>query len=78
MIITEFYRERTDGVKLYRTYSDMGYLIRQTETGVEYTEAIDIENAPYTYEETGRLPEYMTQSVMDTEALSIITGGEQV
>lgn len=28
--------------------------IRQVETGVEYSEAIDVENAPYTYEETDK------------------------
>ena len=52
MIQREFYTQRKDGVKLYRTYSDAGMMIRQTETGVEYAEAIDVEGAPYTYTET--------------------------
>lgn len=52
MIVREFYRVREDGVTLYRTYSDEGYMIRQVETGYTYNDAIDIENAPYTYEET--------------------------
>ena len=52
MIQREFYTQRKDGVKLYRTYSDAGMMIRQNETGVEYTEAIDVEGAPYTYTET--------------------------
>lgn len=52
MIVREFYRTRKDGVSLYRTYSDAGYMIRQTQTGVEYAEAIDVADAPYTYEET--------------------------
>lgn len=52
MIQREFYRQRADGVILIRTYSDEGYLIRQRETGELYMEAIDIEDAPYTYEET--------------------------
>lgn len=52
MIVTEFYRTRTDGVKLYRTYSDSGMNLRQVETGLVYGEAIDIEGSPYTYEET--------------------------
>lgn len=52
MIQREFYRQRADGVRLIRTYSDEGYLIRQRETGELYMEAIDIEDAPYTYEET--------------------------
>lgn len=52
MIQREFYAQRKDGVKLYRTYSDAGMTIRQNETGTEYTEAVDVESAPYTYTET--------------------------
>ena len=52
MIQREFYTQRKDGIKLYRTYSDIGMMIRQNETGVEYEEAIDVEGAPYTYTET--------------------------
>ena len=54
MIVKEFYRTRKDGVNLYRTYSDKDVYILQNETGIEYTEAIDIENAPYTYSETDK------------------------
>ncbi len=52
MIVRLFYERRFDGVRLYRTYSDSNRYIRQTETGNVYTEAIDVENANYTYEET--------------------------
>ena len=52
MIIKEFYKKRSDGINLYRTYSDSNLMIKQIETGNVYTEAIDIENATYTYEET--------------------------
>ena len=52
MIVKEFYKTREDGVKLYRTYSDENYKIRQIETRIIYDEAIDVENAEYTYEET--------------------------
>ena len=52
MIVREFYETRFDGVNLYRTYSDAGYYIKQNPTGVVYAEAIDVESAPYTYEET--------------------------
>lgn len=45
MIVREFYRTRKDGVSLYRTYSDAGYLVRQTQTGAEYAEAIDVADA---------------------------------
>lgn len=52
MIIKEFYKKRSDGINLYRTYSDSNLMIKQIETGNVYAEAIDIENAAYTYEET--------------------------
>ena len=52
MIITEYYMTRNDGVVLKRTYSDAGFYILQNETGIEYSEAIDVENAPYTYSES--------------------------
>lgn len=48
----EFYLTRKDGVKLYRTYSDKNKVIIQNETGIEYSEAIDVESAPYTYSES--------------------------
>jgi hypothetical protein len=52
MLKKEFYRTREDGVNLYRTYSDENFMIKQNETGNLYDEAIDVENAPYTYTET--------------------------
>ena len=57
MIVREFYETRFDGVNLYRTYSDSNYFIRQIETGEIYSEAIDVEGATYTYEETDILIE---------------------
>ncbi len=54
----EFFSERADGVKLYRTFSDDGKVIRQNETGEELDEAVDVETAEYTYTETKKnLPE---------------------
>lgn len=52
MVVREFYRTRNDGVNLFRTYSDIGNYILQNETQIQYSEAIDVENAPYTYSET--------------------------
>jgi hypothetical protein len=52
MIIRAFFDMRFDGVALYRTYSDANLRIRQVETGAIYDEAIDVDGAPYTYEET--------------------------
>lgn len=52
MVVREFYGTRKDGVNLYKHYSDEGFYILQNETGVEYSEAIDVENAIFTYSET--------------------------
>lgn len=52
MIITKFLRVRDDGIKLYKTYSDSNKLIIQSETGVSYEEAIDVEGSKYTYTES--------------------------
>ena len=52
MIIKEYFTTRKDGVKLYKTYSDEGFYIRKVGTEEIYDEAIDIESAPYEYEET--------------------------
>lgn len=58
MIVTEYFMTRKDGVVLNRTYSDAGFFILQNETGIEYSEAVDVEGAPYTYSETDKpLPE---------------------
>ena len=52
MIKQELYAVRNDGVKLLKTYSDENFKIRQIETGNVYDAAIDVEGAPFTYEET--------------------------
>ena len=57
MIVREFYATREDGVVLFRTYSDTNHKIMQKPTLVVYDEAIDIEGAPYEYEETDELIE---------------------
>lgn len=54
MIVKKYYSKRKDGVKLYKTYSDNNKIIHKIGTNEEYTEAIDVENAPYTYEETDK------------------------
>ena len=53
MITREFYKTRKDGVNLYCTYSTEGYTIRKVGTDEVYVEAIDVESAPFEYEETG-------------------------
>lgn len=69
-IVTEYYKTRVDGIRLNRTYSDQDLMIRQIETGNVYDDAIDVEGAPYTYEETDQAIEISAE-----EALAIITGG---
>ena len=88
MIIREHYKTRSDGVELYRTYSDAGYLIRQVETGAEYSEAIDVADAAYTYTETDKLipddfdietasVEQLRERLTDTETAAKILLGEE-
>ena len=71
MIVREAYKTRADGIKLFRIYSDAGKQIIQNETGIIYDEAIDVENAPYTYTENVE-----DMEVTAEEALMIILGGE--
>lgn len=52
MVIREFYKQRNDGVNLYRSYSDKNVLIQKVGTNELYWEAIDVENATYRYVET--------------------------
>lgn len=50
MIKTEYYKTRTDGVVLNRTYSDTGMMIERD--GVQYSEAIDPAELGREYTET--------------------------
>ena len=54
MLKREFYKTRKDGVNLYKSYSYENFYIKQIETGIEYMEAIDVEDSPYTYKETNK------------------------
>lgn len=65
-------QERIEGHNLIKTYSDSGFLIRQEQTGIEYAEAVDIENSGYTYVETDIPIE--EDELTDSEALSVIMG----
>ena len=72
MLVREFYKTREDGKKLYRSYSDGNYKIRQIETDILYDDAIDVEDANFEYEETN-IP--IEDEIDDSEALEIIMGG---
>ena len=67
MIVREYFETRFDGVKLFRTYSDTNHYIRQIPTGVIYEEAIDVESAPYTYEETDDIIEPTSPDLMHND-----------
>ena len=54
MIVKEYYGIRKDKVKLYKTYSDNNKIIHKIGTDEEYDLAIDVENAPFVYEETDK------------------------
>lgn len=75
MVVRKYYSTRTDGVVLYRTYSDNGYKILQNETNRIYDEAIDVESGTYTYSETSELVETdATEEEMYAEAGKILLG----
>ena len=65
MILKELYKIRNDGLKLYKTYSDEGYKIKQVETGIIFDEAIDLETSNYTYIETEEKIEELEEEVLD-------------
>ena len=73
-IVKEFYKERNDGVKLYRTYSDENYMIRKVGTEEIYEEAIDVESASYEYEETNELIEGASETDLKAQAYDILVG----
>ena len=54
MIVREYFMTRNDGVKLYKSYSDNNKIIHKIGTQEEYSDAIDVEDAPYVYEETDK------------------------
>lgn len=67
MIKKEFFRIREDGVVLYRTYSDANLYISKVGTEEVYSEAIDVSNATYTYEETSKAIEEEVNSTDKNE-----------
>ena len=69
--------QEINGVMYAYTYSDSGFMIERD--GVEYSEAVDVTDAPYTYTETEtpiETPEMTTEErLQDAEtALGIIFG----
>ena len=61
-----------DGRTLIRTYSDAGKMILQEQTGILYSEAVDVEGK-YTYTESDQPSDDLLTA---EEALSILMGGD--
>lgn len=75
MIITE--NITIDGRQFVKTYSDEGMYIRQEQTDALYSEAIDVENAPFIYVETD-IPidsEELSEIEQKAAAWDELTGG---
>ena len=75
-IVREFYKTRNDGANLYKTYSDEGYMIHKLNTEEYYSEAIDVENMPFEYEETEEKieTEELTEIEEKAQAYDILIG----
>ena len=67
MVIKEYYKTRTDGVKLFKSYSNEGFYIHKIGTDEVYSEAIDVENAPYEYDETDKIKPYESEEIIEEE-----------
>ena len=75
MIITE--NVTINGRQFVKNYSNAGMYIRQEQTGAVYSEAIDVENATFTYVETD-IPievEELTEAEQKAAAWDELTGG---
>jgi hypothetical protein len=59
MIKTEFLNDGT----LIKHYSDTGYMLLQTETGIKYADPVDLVPCRYTYTETDELIEDEDNSI---------------
>lgn len=78
MVKKEYYRQRKDGVKFYKIYSDKNLMIQKEGTEETYIEVIDVENSGFTYIETETPipPEIRERELKEkVEAYDIIVGG---
>jgi hypothetical protein len=68
MIIEEFLNEG----KLVKHYSDKNVMLLQNETGVKYSDPIDVVPCRYTYTETDEVIEEHSQNFSDKEFRKMI------
>lgn len=64
MIKTEFLNDGT----LIKHYSDAGFMLLQIETGIKYSDPVDVVPCRYTYEETNELIEKDEEATSPNEA----------
>lgn len=75
MLITEKFT--INSVNYIRHKSDTGFLVQRNGTDLKFADVVDIEEWGYTYTETDiPIPEPV-ETIPDTQALNIITGGEE-
>jgi hypothetical protein len=65
MILTEYLNEGT----LIKHYSDSGFMLLQNETGIKYSDPIDIVPCPYTYTETDEPIEIGEEEIIEEDAI---------
>lgn len=75
MIVTEYYKTRSDGVQLVRTYSDAGMMIERD--GMRYTDAVDPADLDRTYTETDE-PAYADEATAADYQAALAEIGVQV
>lgn len=69
--------EYLNGNTLIKHYSDRGVMLIQNETGLIYSDPVDVVPCRYTYAETD-IPIETEEEFTAEEALDIIVGGEGV
>lgn len=67
MILTEFLNDRT----LIKHYSDKGVMLLQVETGMKYSDPVDLVPCRYTYEETDEFIEG-NEEITDEELMDML------
>ena len=74
MIQVEYLNDGT----LIRHYSDAGFMLLQNETGIKYTDPIDLVPCRYTYTETDELIEVEEPAVEEEPAMEEETELEEI
>ena len=72
MIQKDYFRTRSDGVELYRTYSDKNLMIQKNGTEEIYREAIYVANSCFAYTETDVPIEEMTEELTVDDVLRML------